>query len=76
LLQRPHQLATFAHIDAAADELEISMPGGADWDDIIAFREVKDRVALNHCWLNEANPWRTTERALQDQAVQRLLLAR
>lgn len=66
------QEATFARVQHFGEQ-EISVPGGVDWDDIIATRPVVKGQPLPYCYVNEKNPWRNRERAVQDAAIRRLL---
>ncbi len=66
------QVGTFN--ETIYDEREISVPGGCDWTDIIAFRQVINEACSDHCYVNLNNPWRAKEKALQDEAIRRLLL--
>jgi hypothetical protein len=54
-------------------EMEISVPGGVDWADVIAVRPVVDGMPVDYCYVNTGNPWRAKERAVQDRAITRLM---
>lgn len=65
------QIATFT--DTMYPEGEISLPGGCDWDDIIAIRPVSNNTPAKFCYFNEKNKWRNAEKELQDIAIQKLM---
>ncbi len=65
------QIATFTK--TMYPEGEISMPGGADWDDIIAIRPVSAGTPAKFYYFNERNKWRAREKDLQDLAIQKLM---
>jgi len=50
-------------------EYEFSIPGGVDWDDIIAFRAIVKNVFQPFCYVRENNKWRFKEREVQDKAI-------
>ncbi len=65
------QIATFTK--TMYPEGEISLPGGADWDDIIAIRPVSNSIPAKFCYFNEKNKWRAREKDIQDIAIQKLM---
>lgn len=74
------QLATYTHgktqtngTSGSGREFEISVPGGVDWCDVIAYRAMTNSVLADHAFVNEANPWRAKETVLQDRAIAALL---
>jgi hypothetical protein len=66
------QAKTFEEI-MYPNEVEISLPGGADWESVIATRPVRGGKPLNYCYVNLKNPWRAKEKVLQDQAIRKLM---
>jgi len=65
------QAATFQQ--TMYPEAEISLPGGADWESIIAMRPVRKGVPAKYCYVNLNNRWRAKEKVLQDQAIYKLM---
>ena len=54
-------------------ESEISLPGGIDWDDIIAVRPVVGGEPANYCYVRENNKWRLKEKDVQDKAINAMM---
>ena len=65
------QIATFNQ--TMYKEAEISLPGGADWESIIAIRPMNKGVLGKYCYVNAKNRWREKEKVLQDQAIYKLM---
>lgn len=66
------QEATFAKAQHEG-ERELSIPGGLDWDDVIAVRPIRKGFPMPFCFVNDNNPWRAKERAIQDAGIYRLM---
>lgn len=65
------QEATF--LKSPFHESEISVPGGVDWESVIAFRPVKDRVLADYCYYKTNNKWAEKEEELQKAAIHDLM---
>lgn len=69
------QEATFKFVQYPGEQ-EISVPGGVDWEDIVAARPVIEGEPVDYCYFNEANRWRKSprEREVQERALGALML--
>lgn len=66
------QEATFRRVQYGG-ERELSLPGGVDWQEIIAARPVVNGVPLDYCYYNTNNKWRLKEKAPQLKALRALM---
>jgi len=69
------QEATFKVVQYPGEQ-EISVPGGVDWEDIVAARPIVEGEPVDYCYFNEANRWRKDpkEREVQERALGALML--
>ena len=66
------QEATFQKVQYPGEK-ELSVPGGVDWEDIVAFRPVVNGKPADFCYVRENNKWRMKERDVQDKAINAMM---